>query len=163
MIKAWLRLVFPAISAVLMSFTRDHIDTSPPFFTTKTRIDKCCGHVIFLCLIFWLDSIDIRTPNKNMEVERATISRMSSKLTHKQISLKPSVAKEKFQKSGGALCLPPTFVEDSGNAEQNALFCRVFIQSSVKRLKWSFFSNMEFFYEKIFSQKEPHFRCLTGF
>ena len=112
---------------------------------------------------FWLDSIDIRTPNKNMEVERATISRMSSKLTHKQISLKPSVAKEKFQKSGGALCLPPTFVEDSGNAEQNALFCRVFIQSSVKRLKWSFFSNMEFFYEKIFSQKEPHFRCLTGF
>ena len=112
---------------------------------------------------FWLDSIDIRTPNKNMEVERATISRMSSKLTHKQISLKPSVAKEKFQKSGGALCLPPTFVEDSGNAEQNALFCRVFIQSSVKRLKWSFFSNMEFFYEKIFSQKELHFRCLTGF
>ena len=91
MVKAWSRLVSPAISAVLMSYTRNHIDTSPPFFTTKTRTDKCCNHVIFLCLIFWLDSIDIRTPNKNMEVERATISRMSSKLTHKQISLKPSV------------------------------------------------------------------------
>ena len=139
MVKAWSRLVSPAISAVLMSFTRDHIDTSPPFFTTKSRTDKCCDHVIFLCFIFWLDSIDIRNPNKNIEVERATISWMSSKLTQNQISLKPFVAKEKFQKSGGALCLPPTFVEGPGNAEQNALFCRVFIQNSVKLLKWSFF------------------------
>ena len=156
MVKAWSRLVSPAISAVLMSFTRDHIDTSPPFFTTKTRTDKCCDHVIFLCLFFWLDSIDIRTPNKNMEVERATISRMSSKLTHKQISLKRSVAKEKFQKSGGALSFPPTFVEDSGNAEQNALFCRVFIQKSVKRLKWSFiFLTWSFFMKNYFRKKNP--------
>ena len=105
---------------------------------------------------FWLDSIDIRTPNKNMEVERATISRMSSKLTHKQISLKRSVAKEKFQKSGGALSFPPTFVEGSGNAEQNALFCRVFIQKSVKRLKWSFiFLTWSFFMKNYFRKKNP--------
>ena len=44
-----------------------------------------------------------------------------------------------ISKKGGALCLPPTIVKGSGNAERNALFCLFFIQNSVKRLKWSFF------------------------
>ena len=81
-------LAAPAISAVLKSYNRDHID-----IITKMRIDQCCDHGIFLCLVFGLNLIDIKTPDKIMEEGGPTISWMSSAMTHKQTSVKPSVVK----------------------------------------------------------------------
>ena len=38
-------------------------------------------------------------------------------------SIKTLSGKSIISRKGGALCLPPTIVKGSGNAERNALFC----------------------------------------
>ena len=54
------------------------------------QIEHYCDNVIVLCLIFWLNSIDTRTPDKIIEVQGPAISRMLLTMTRKPISLEGS-------------------------------------------------------------------------
>ena len=114
--------------------------SSPPFFSTKTRIDKCCNHVIFLCLIF--GQIQLTSAHPTRIGSGGTNNILDAFNNNTQANFLETLCGKsiisKKCRGHGAFCPPPTFVESRGNAEQNVLFCRFFIQNSVTRLKWSF-------------------------